>query len=98
MPRKQTQIKLFGILEDGTKAKTQQAKQVVMFVNDKKSIQVTRSKKRDNLKVITDKGGYTLTPTGSENVYSVRTRKDIIIHVSLRKLVGKLIYWENVKE
>ena len=98
MPRKQTQIKLFGILKDGTKAKTQQAKQVVMFVNDKKSIQVTRSKIWDNLKVITDKGGYTLTPTGSENVYSVRTRKDIIIHVSLRKLVGKLIYWEDVEE
>ena len=95
MPRKQTQIKLFGILKDGTRAKTRQAKKVVMFINDKESIQIKQF--ITHTRVLTKKGHYILKPTGSENVYSHRTKNDVIIHVSLKKLVGKLTYWDEEK-
>ena len=96
MPRKQTQIKLFGILKDGTRATFRQAKKVIYFTNDKGSMWVKNF--TTHIVIVTCKGNYSLTPTGSKNVYSHRTDKNVIIHVSLKKLVGKLTYWEDVEE
>ena len=53
-------IRLRGVLADGSFAKTQQADQVVAFVNDKRSISIKRLATNKRLEVRTFRGSYLL--------------------------------------
>lgn len=91
--KKEYKVKLFGVLADGTKAKTHQAAEVVMFTNEKRSIQVPLNHSRQQ-KVITAKGEYILDAHESiKNLYTGITWQGIKMHFTKKKLVAALIYW-----
>ena len=87
--KKQTIIKLVGVLENGSTAKTHQAADVVAFQGDKVSVIIHK----DFVRLSTKKGVYDLPKSKSViNLYQGAAR-GIKVHFTAKKIVAKLIYW-----
>lgn len=95
MAKTQKIVKVFGILEDGTRATTQQADQVYAFVDvleDPKFI-VMPDHYRAFVGLKTDKGSYIINKSKTiENLFQGVCAGNKI-HITLKRLVGKVIYW-----
>lgn len=91
-------VKLVGRLEDGTEARTHNSDEVAYFTGDtpdgtiKKYFRVEKIHDGQSLKVITPKSLYVIPFVGARGVYATRV-KETALQISLKKLVGKLIYW-----
>jgi hypothetical protein len=87
-------IKLFGTLEDGTIAKTHQAKEVVMFVSRDRKYKVSYavSHNKNILDFVTPIGTYMLGKHYMHNYYWGDC-KGVKVHVTLKKITGELRYW-----
>jgi len=95
MSKKQHIVKLVGILKDGSVASTQQADQVVAFVDRLKDpyFMVAQVKDERRLVLTTPKGVYHVGKSLTvKNLYQGQANGHKV-HISLKKLVGKVIYW-----
>ena len=95
--KKQVKIPLYGILDDLSVAKTHQAADVVEFHGDnpikgtKGYFKVTKPFD-DVVTVETPRGTYHLKFNKGAGIYTGEA-KGLKVHVSLKKIVGELIYW-----
>jgi hypothetical protein len=87
-------IKLIGTLEDGTVAKTRQAKEVVMFVSRDRKYKVSYavSHNKDSLFLETPNDNYILGKHYMHNYYWGEC-KGIKVHVTLKKVIGEIQHW-----
>ena len=86
-------IKLTGCLTNGTHVNPQTCPRVAYFSGDSGKIRDYFKVEliRQGVKVTTPKGIYQLKLKG--NIYIGVVGDGIKMHVSLKKMVGKLIYW-----
>lgn len=87
----QHELKLVGVLSDGSIAKTHQANQVVQFQNKESHIRVMEY--NGKAYVITQRDTYPLDVSAQNPHMYMGICKDSKTHVILKKTVGKLIYW-----
>lgn len=96
MSKVQVSVKLTGMLENGVKAKTQQAKEVCVFTGidtrvGNVTVNVTNPEKPV---LITKAGGFPLKKHTSQNYWVIEDKKcPRKVHVILKKITGEIIYW-----
>lgn len=92
MAKQQHTIKMYGIMQDCSKAKTHQSKDVASFTNEKGSIFVDLID--DNtVEVRTAKGTYALHKHEVNNLFRGVVGDGIKMHFTKKAVVAKLIYW-----
>ncbi len=92
MAKTQKQVKLHGILEDGTLAKTHQAKDVVAFESMDRYFRVRLIMNERRVVLATPKDEYHLGRSLTGNLYCGQAN-GYKVHVTLKKIVGKVTYW-----
>jgi hypothetical protein len=87
-------IELFGMLSDGTAAKTHQADEVVRFESGDRKIKVryVESRNKKALQLETPNDRYVLSKHYMHNYY-FGDCKGIKVQVSLMKIKGELRFW-----
>lgn len=90
---KQHTVKLFGYTADGKRAGNMDASEVINFKNSTWQFIVWADMEL-NVFVLTDKGLTKLTPHDViDNLWTGKTTNGYKMHVTLKKIVGKVIYW-----
>jgi hypothetical protein len=87
----QHELKLVGVLQDGSIAKTHQADLVVQYQNKEHKLRACTVENK--VCITTPKGVYMLDATSQNPNMYMGICKDSKTHVILKKTVGKLIYW-----
>jgi hypothetical protein len=99
--KKEHQVTLVGILDDQSVAKTHQASEVIEFWGSTPKqpnyFKVSGHKDEDGeyacLFLQTKQGRYEMVLNRTTNVWQCTTPAGVKVHVTLKKIVGKLIYW-----
>ena len=91
MGKEQYEIKVSGYLKTGIKAETHNASKVNHFKNADNTI-VIHVKPNDTILLSTKENLYVLKKHDSLNIYK-GVCNGVKVQVSLKKIVGKLIYW-----
>lgn len=98
MAKQQIIIKLVGVLESGLAASTQQADKVVAFVDRLENPKFTVKRVPEERRVIltTQQDTYHIGKSLTiKNLYQGQCNGNKV-HVTLKKLVGKVIYWAEL--
>ena len=95
----QYEVKLTGLIQDNSIAKAHQAKEVVSFkgnfpeVHGSGEIRIENNPEGKPI-MITAKGSYPLVKSPVQNFYHpFHEIPGIKVHVILKKITGKVIYW-----
>jgi hypothetical protein len=99
MAKIQHKVALIGILPDGLTAKTHQTELVEYFTDKKNNFKIHKDNINNrSLRLETKKGLYDIPISITHKNMYMGEANGIKVHVNIKKISGKIIYWAEPKE